>query len=251
MLIGLKRPIAFCLVTIGFCSFAAHASIPWPVEVVCPVGGEKFEYYETAAYTIFGSRPDGKPYGTWVFPNPLAECPTNKLIIFDKFTDEEIDKLKVIIASPEYLQLAVAHTPYYRAYWLAKALNRTREEQRSLMMQATWEADKKDTLRKEYLREFLAFSEALPDGDVAFENSWLQLRYANAERELGLFENAKTRINMLLDRRIIDNTNANGEFPQEVKFLRHYAKKLMSVIKRRDSEIEPKSLVPKKWKKWD
>lgn len=67
---------AFILVSIVAAAAAAlpaAAGIPVRQRMTCPIGGEAFTYNTTASYTTFGSRPDGKPYGSWIFPLALPE----------------------------------------------------------------------------------------------------------------------------------------------------------------------------------
>jgi hypothetical protein len=47
---------------------AAHAGMPYTRSMTCAVGDEKFNFTTTGSYTVFGRRPDGKPYGSWHFP---------------------------------------------------------------------------------------------------------------------------------------------------------------------------------------
>jgi len=49
----------------------AQAGMPYPEKMKCAVGGESFTHIGTMSYSTWGSRPDGKPYGSWRFPIEL------------------------------------------------------------------------------------------------------------------------------------------------------------------------------------
>jgi hypothetical protein len=80
----------------------SYAGIPTPVEMTCPVGGKKFTFISTMSYSNWGSRPDGKPYGSWTFPMPVPDCPDNGLVLYKKFSDEEIKQLKLLLKTPGF-----------------------------------------------------------------------------------------------------------------------------------------------------
>ena len=71
---------------------SALAATPYQADAVCPVGGEKFKYTSTGSWSTWGERPDGKPYGSWIFPSPLPECPGNKLVMYREFSPVEIEQ---------------------------------------------------------------------------------------------------------------------------------------------------------------
>ena len=73
-----------------------------PQEMTCPVGGERFSAWQPAMYSTYGARPDGRPYSYLPFPLPVPECPSNRLIVFDKFSEQEIGSLSLLIGTPEY-----------------------------------------------------------------------------------------------------------------------------------------------------
>jgi hypothetical protein len=175
---------------------AAHAGTPYPQKMTCPVGGEPFVFTATASYSTWGSRPDGKPYGSWEFPNPVPECPGNRLVVFAQFTKDQIKQLEPLLASPEYKALA-GETTYYRMLWLAKALKLPNIPDAWLLLQASWQVDGDPERKARYQREFVAAVDAEPvkPEDIGWLND--QLRAVNAERELGQFDAAKARIGRL------------------------------------------------------
>jgi|GEM_PF-1125546 len=168
--------------------------------VKCPVGGEEFQDIGISSYSTFGSRPDGKPYGTLeIFP--MHECPSNGFVIFDEnFTPEEIKKLERVVSTIEYKKVSATETPYYRAYWLANAIGRDTLVLSTFLLQASWEVDSDPVQKKRYQQRFASVSDSITSAE--FENNdafWLALRNANVHRELGRFEQAKHRLYSLLD----------------------------------------------------
>ena len=236
---------AAILVTFFF-SGSAAASIPIPVSKICPIGGEKFEYYETAAYTVFGQRPDGKPYGTWEFPDPLPICPSNKLVLFDDFTADEIVQLELIVRSPDFQQMNDTQTSYYRAYKLARELGRPLQQQRNLLHQAIWETDENDKRRSAYFENYLELAEELKADTVSLDQAWQEMSYVNAHRELARFDIAGQRLQKLMDAPIESGSGSDKDFDEKLRYFRSYSKKMMTVISKSDKSMEPKLLVPKR-----
>lgn len=172
---------------------AANAGTPYPVKMKCPVGGQSFTFISTHSMSTWGRRPDGKPYASWEFPNPVPECPNNRLVMFKDFTKDEVKALKPLLDSEAYRALW-GETTYYRIGWLAKALNQPDMDYPWLMLQASWQADGDAPRKARYQSEFIALVDAIPADDDA--DNWVnrQVRAVNAERELGQFDAATKRI---------------------------------------------------------
>ena len=109
--------------------------------MVCPIGGEKFKYTSTGSYSTFGARPDGKPYGSWIFPMPIPVCPSNLLPIYAKFSAEEIARLDPLVRSAEYRAMAAVNKPYFNAAWLMEKSGAKPEAVAWMIVKASWEAD--------------------------------------------------------------------------------------------------------------
>lgn len=62
------------------------AGFPVSQRMTCAIGGERFTFTTTPSYSIWGGRPDGRPFGSWHFPLDLPECPSNRLILYKDFT---------------------------------------------------------------------------------------------------------------------------------------------------------------------
>ncbi|MBO9709612.1 MAG: hypothetical protein J7521_15515 [Caulobacter sp.] len=174
----------------------AFAGTPYPVKMTCPVGGEKFTFTATMSYSTWGTRPDGKPYGSWEFPAPIPECPGNRLVMFTEFSKAQVKALEPILVSSEYKALA-DDTSYYRALWLARALKMPDIPEDSILLQASWQADGDPVRKARYQREFVAAADVAPARPADPDWMGLQVRAANAERELGLFDAAAVRLGRL------------------------------------------------------
>ena len=164
---------------------AALAQAPAAETMTCPIGGGSFSFTPPGSVTATGERPDGKPFGSTTFPVAVPECPDNGLVLYKDYTPEEVAKLEPIVASEAYQALRKADTPYYRAYWLMKAMGLPPERYLWALLQASWEAEAKPELRKRYLTELAEASAAVParPGDL----NWIGMegRAINALRELG------------------------------------------------------------------
>jgi hypothetical protein len=260
------RPGAWlCMVAIA--SFTgAQAGSPMPVEMKCPVGGKKFTYISTASMSQWGSRPDGKPYGSWTFPMPLAVCPDNGLAMYRNFSKPEIKTLKGLLATPEYQQLRSADTPYYLAYWLMDRLGDPLDQRLWVLQQASWESDMNPVRKRRYQEEFVqrarGYSRPEPPQD---DLGWIatQLRAANALRELEKFDEAlqlldstpRESLDVAVPGEKVSGTTPSGlgktvENYGEIQAARtrrswlHYAEALRAVIVRHDPSSEPIDMVP-------
>lgn len=244
---------------------SAGAGTPYQQKLKCAVGGESFQYTATGSYSTWGSRPDGKPYGSWHFPMPLPVCPKNQLVMYREFTKPEIAVLKGLLDGPDYRALiAAGETSYYRAAWLEEQLSPGSDSRPWILLQASWQADGQPDLRARYQREFIAAADALPakPGDL----DWLALqgRAANAQRELGDFDGAAARIDKL-DLSSLDvvvpekqtrpiegsqygqtvlNYDAIREAESRRNWLRYF-KSLSEVIARREASTHPLDMIPK------
>lgn len=261
MRLGIKA--GFWLAAILLPASAASAGMPVPATAKCPVGGKSFTWTTTASYSIWGYRPDGKPYGSWEFPLEMPKCPGNGLVIFDQFTKEETERLKTLVESAEYRAMRNSETSYFLAAWLMKGLGRPPINIAWMTVQASWQADGKPELKKRYQALYVDQIRALArTGDGA---DWLlmQARAVNGLRELGRFDEAKALLTSLdlkpLDVAIpeektgeatpsgLGRTVLNYDEIQEAKrkraFLNQF-KELGALIEARNADSEPLQMLP-------
>ena len=234
---------AAAVAALAFAAGPAAAGMPVTETMTCPIGGGSFSFTTTASYSTFGERPDGKPYGSWTFPLALPECPDNGLVLYKDYTPEEVARLEPLVASEAYQALRKEDTPYYRAYWLMKAMELGPERYLWALLQASWEAEARPELRKRYLAELAEASAAVParPGDL----NWIGMegRAINALREIGRFDEASARLAKVP----LAGLEAAGETP-EAKSRRGwhaFFTALKPVIERRDSSIEPLDMLPR------
>ncbi len=168
----------------------ARAGFPVSEQVTCAVGGEEFTFTTTGSYSVYGSRPDGKPYGSWVFPLPMPDCPGNGLVMYRTFTPEEIAVLESYLASEEFAAIR-QESSYYRAAHIARQLETEGDlAPLWLLMRAGWQVDGDETAKARYQREFAQAVAALSGDASSADRITLNFRAANAWRELGDFERA-------------------------------------------------------------
>jgi hypothetical protein len=222
----------------------------------CPLGGKPFTHIGTATSSQWGSRPDGKPYGSWTFPMPLPVCPDNGLVVYREFTREDIRRLKPLVATPEYQAARKQDTTYYLAQWLMRQLDEPLDQRLRMLQQASWQSDLQFDRKRAYQEEYVrrASEYARPD-DPKAELNWfaIQLRAANALRELKKFDEAMLWLDALpLQSLVVEIPPAqpdNGNHAERVDaahrrdWLR-YADSLRKVIARKDSSSEPIDMVP-------
>jgi hypothetical protein len=228
----------------------ARPAAPAAQPMTCPIGGGSFTYTRPAVQSVRGTRPDGRPYGA-AAPPPLPECPDNGLVLFKDYTPEEVAKLEPLIASPAFQALRESDTQYYRAYWLMKELGVAPEDSLWVLLQASWEADGKPELRARYLAELVESSAKVAPNPSSLNWVGMEAHAINALRELGRFDEAQSRIEMVslqpLDVRIPTGA-ATDPAVQDARKRRTwlgFLKSLKTVIDRKDSSLEPLDLIPR------
>ena len=226
----------------------AQAGTPYEEQMTCPVGGETFTYIATGSFSTFGSRPDGKPYGSWTFPMPLPECPTNKLVMYRDFLPEEIAQLTQLAQSADYVALH-GETPYYRAQWLATRMDAGKADYPLwILLRATWEADDDLPRKARYQAEFVERSAAFPIDPPKVETLILRFRVANALRELGRFDEALIALDTItldVPTPLVGDPIIDNEEDREAReYLSEQSALLREYIARRDTSSEPVRMVP-------
>lgn len=236
--IACRRLWAGCLVASLLLPLAAQAA-PAPVTrtLTCPVGGERFTFTTLSAYATWGQRPDGKPYGSWVFPAPLPECPRNGLVLYRDFTRDERARLPAILTGVDFTALRQGEGAYYRAAFLEHALSPRSPVIAWLLLNATWETEDGSLRKARYQDEFVDAVRVLAAEAPPAERFALQVRAANALRELGRFEDARAALTALPR----ETLTADPAAAQWTTFLEG----LERAIARGDRSPEPLDLIPR------
>ncbi|HEX8261915.1 MAG TPA: hypothetical protein VF547_03465 [Allosphingosinicella sp.] len=235
--------IAATVAGLALAAVPALAGKPVTRPMTCPIGGGTFQFTTSASYSTYGERPDGKPYGSWTFPLALPECPDNGLVLYKEYTPEEVARLEPLVGSEAYQALRKEDTPYYRAYWLMKAMGVEPERYLLALLQAGWEAEGRPELRKRYLAELAEASAAVPARPADINWIGMEGRAINALRELGRFDEASARLAKVP----LAGLDAAGDTP-EAKSRRgwlNFFTALKPAIERRDSAIEPLDMLPR------
>jgi hypothetical protein len=233
----------FLIAALALAASPALAGTPVTETMTCPIGGGSFSFTTSASYSTYGERPDGKPYGSWTFPLALPECPDNGLVLYKQYTPEEVAKLEPLVASEAYQALRKEDTPYYRAYWLMKAMGLGPERYLWALLQAGWEAQDKPELRKRYLTELAEASAAMPSRPQELNWIGMEGRAINALRELGRFDEALARLAKVS----LAGLDAAGD-TAEAKSRRgwhSFFTAIKPVIERKDPSIEPLDMLPR------
>jgi hypothetical protein len=185
----------------ALCLSLPAAALADKVEVVCPIGGERFPY-ETAPplasrETYLDQRPVD-PKAPW----PLAKCPGNGFVIYrENFPKARLAKLAEFIKTDQYQQLAKAHSTRYLEAVLRKQLGDSPYAVAFALLQASWEATGEPARYKQYAGEALAAYDAIAPESLPEIRQRIFKRLVSGElaRRLGEFESAEDRFLKMRD----------------------------------------------------
>lgn len=167
---------------------AAHQSSK--IEMTCPYDGAKFTFHEQISGTQVDLGLDLKPVGAIVAPWPIASCPTNGFVFLEKkYSDEELERLRPLIFSPEF-QAIKEETPYYRASWILEHTGKSHSDVSWMLLRATWEAERTPHQYKRYSDQLAKRLPVDIDAANGEEKLNFQLIYAEVLRRLGRFDEA-------------------------------------------------------------
>jgi hypothetical protein len=256
-----------------------------PKRFMCPVGGEQFEQNVGWIGYPLAARPDGGVLGSELTDMMIPECPGNGLVMVPKhdgeaddedafapYSSEELAMLPALAASPEYQELR-KEARYYRLYWIGKKLGRPPAQQLHLLQHISYIAGPPEQQRR-YLQFFVDETDAIlaggqpdkPDKPDKTDkpDKIVQLRFhyyvANALRQLGRFDEARTRIAKIdADVRTLragrtaqppanphfeDDYGDGGEPPEEG--IASVAQELLKAIDASDTDKHPVSMMSDK-----
>jgi hypothetical protein len=243
---------------------SCYASTPFPIPMKCPVGGKTFTHIGTGSSSTWGARPDGKTYGSWESPEPVPECPDNGLVIFEKFSKDDIKKLEVIVPSAEFQALR-SETTYFRIHYLHQKLHADAGPMPWILLQAKWESDNDASRHKRYTEAFIESAKLKLKTSTQNDLGWWALngRLVNALRELGRFEEATALISVLplknlnvpIPAKKVSGTTSSGlgqvvENWEEIRAAENkrswigYFQDMQKLIARKDISLEPLDMIP-------
>ncbi|HEX8667127.1 MAG TPA: hypothetical protein VF727_01995 [Allosphingosinicella sp.] len=221
-------------------------------KMTCPIGGAEFNFETTASHSSWGTRPDGKPYGSWTFPPALPECPDNGLVLYKDYDAAEVAKLEPLVASEAYQALRRTDTQYYRAYWLMQQMGVEPERSLLALIRAAWEADAKPELRARYLTEFAEATARLEPKPADINWIGMEATAVDALRETGRFDEALARLDRMPDVSAPpaaptgEDRNPAAEQARERRNWAEYLAKVRKAIERKDASAEPLDMIPRR-----
>jgi hypothetical protein len=220
-------------------SNTAQATTVVPQKFVCPVGGEKFIANVIASMTSWGQRPDGRRYGTTPIV-PLTECPGNGFVYFDeKFSESDAQKLEPLVNGPDYQALRKSDRQHFRAWWLMDRLGRDPLDTAWMLLVASWESDDDPTLKSRYQRAYVdVLAHISLTADKRRDWFWMNLRAADALRELGEFDKSNALLATL------DRSDLLPTDKEELEGARYLIDGLKSLNADRNAKSEPTNLIP-------
>ena len=190
---------AFGLIILCFSLNSTATTIQTNVHI-CPIGGEEFSVTTLMSYTIFNTRLDLKPDGTWgTAPTPLIVCPNGFVDYKDNYSEEEIISFTDLIDSPSYQNFRIGNTDYFMLAKIYELAGLDKLRIGNAYHKASWEAENKGN-RTQYVNYInLAidnFNAALDTGDreVGFTYRFLLVEL---NRLKGDFDLAKLKLKEL------------------------------------------------------
>ena len=204
-------------------SASAWAHTAQEMAFTCPIGGEKFSQVMDTSGTSIGMMTDMRPVGPIAAPFSLAQCPSNKFVMFkDKFSPAELAKFTRVVNSAEYQQIA-AQSPSYFAWGRMMELageNADAQQMMNIFLKASWQSESQESFSKtlEYADKVLA-NKAISSKDA------INAQFLRGEmlRKLGRFDEAK---------RVFTALQKNPEVKQDKLFSQLAALQLSLVAKK-------------------
>lgn len=216
-------------------------------EMTCPVGGKTFTAKVMGSTTYVGQRPDGRDYLAPPFMVP--ECPDNGLPLYRTFKPDEIPALTKLVLGAEFQALRQDNAAY-RTYWLMEKMGDGDAMSRTWLLNIASQLEDENPAKKaRYQRLFAERAATFPaDPSNTYNNEYyiMQARAANAWRELGDFDRAKTVLAAIPLDELRDINKATKDSPAESRLkLADFIEKLGKVIDRKDASSEPLGFRPK------
>ena len=185
----MKTQLLTLLLLVASASASAHTA--QEMAFTCPIGGEKFTQTMDTSGTRIGMMTDTRPVGPIATPFSLAQCPSNKFVMFKKeFSPDELAKFERVVNSAEYQQIAAQSSSYFawgRMMELAGE-NQDAQQMMNIFLQASWQSESQESFSKtlEYADKVLA-NKAISSKDA------INTQFLRGEmlRKLGRFDEAK------------------------------------------------------------
>ncbi|KAA8731135.1 hypothetical protein F4V57_13720 [Acinetobacter qingfengensis] len=218
-------------------SVSIHAATLRMVEVVCPIGGEKFSYHQAASGTSFGQTMDFKPIGAIIMPEPLAKCPKNGFIVDERFTQRDITLLTPYVESNVYQHLQKTEQPYYLLYRLRQQLPSKASDLQSNvndLLQATWQAS--PSQYPKYANELLTQLNNYEKQPFNINFTHYYLLKVEIYRRMGQFSQAETTLTQF---KKIFHQHFKSFEPEQQEYIQTYLAIQMQLIHQKNQNLEP------------
>lgn len=170
-------------------------------EFVCPIDGVTFRTQVVYSGTTTGRMLDLRPVGAIASPMPRPVCPDNGFVMYkDSFTDEEIAKLKTIVASDAYKAARAVNTDYFMIGFMFERMEAKPDPFAAgyIYLQALWQARSDAEAQRQRYRALVLekFATYLQTTEPSAADKWwsAQLISAEMERQSGQFDKASQRL---------------------------------------------------------
>lgn len=166
-------------------------------EIVCPLGGERFETLRLGTHSTYGVSLDWEPLSYMRFPIPIPVCPSNGFIVFDEeMTGDEVSRVSSIVESTEYQSyFSQRHATFFLYARLSEMLGENAENRWWLYRQASSEADlcQSPSRYREYALLTVKEGEARLASLTSHDNEYwvLSVVIPNMYRRIGDFDAAR------------------------------------------------------------
>jgi hypothetical protein len=204
-------------------------------EFTCPIDGKRFTAEVVTSATVFGRRLDMKPLGALAAPDPVPVCPENGFVFYKPtFSDDEIEKLKLIVLTDEYRGLRRENTDHFMVAYIMERMGESGVELGSVYLQASWEAEEnRPGLTNRYRSIAVKIFDEYLGQEKSRSTQWLQVLVitSDLERMLGRFVAAKGR----LDAAPLDQVPHNSPLRAFIEQIRSHAEA---------KDAEPKKFEP-------
>ena len=217
----MKTQLLTLLLLVASASASAHTA--QEMAFTCPIGGEKFTQTMDTSGTRIGMMTDTRPVGPIATPFSLAQCPSNKFVMFKKeFSPDELAKFKRVVNSAEYQQIA-AQSPSYFAWGRMMELageNTDAQQMMNIFLKASWQSESQESFSKT-----LGYADKVLANKAISSKDAINTQFLRGEmlRKLGRFDEAK---------RVFTALQKNPEVKQDKLFSQLAALQLGLVAKK-------------------
>jgi hypothetical protein len=211
----------------------AQATTIFPVDRVCPVGGESYKSFEIGSTSSFGMRLDFRRIGP-AGHLPIYECPNGFIPYKDEkeFTADDIAKLTPLVASAAFQDARANDMPSMRLVLEQRAVGGALDLIAYYTLKAAFEAEDagKEDLRQKHLAEAADAYDAFIAAHPAENKLWWIAKIEQAEiaRQRGRFDEAIALADAL-----------TGQPPEDMEWATALVKQIRTAAEARQAAPQP------------